>query len=323
LTLQEEIAGEDAPLRLSHDRVLEALRRLSDGNAQGVVDELSQVYEDILEGVSVTNDLPTEAVATQILEKEFLKHFAFEKKEDWAPKQEAAYRDDMDKNATLCSIDDFKGLVTQWVHDNKPYFQSAYLSWLLTILRLLIDFADETLRSSGDRNLFKVFYFNFSKAVTLTAGRPAVLFPDDSAEMSSILEREEGVTLEKFAREKCLTYFERLFDIPLRLSRRRLIEFYFMTKLNHLNKAELDLILTRHRFQCLGADDLLIVRCCDIGKTSPTPTRDDFIDLLVESRNTLGQKLGKGRRAMAFHWPITEKLFRWKYPRFDNERPVS
>lgn len=306
--LQKESSNKGTVFDLNRNKVLEVLCKSSDGNAQEIAQELSQVYENILESANATSTLLGESAATQILETEFLAHFAFG--EDLT--LGARLQSQSGKNSALRSPSDFKEWVRQWVHANEPFFQSAYLSQLLVILSLLIDFAVEISKSSNEQNLFKVFYFNFSKSVTLTDEDPCISFPSDIPEMESTLQYEKGVTLEKFAREKCLIYFERLFNIPLRLSRRRLIEFYLMTRLNHLSQTELDFILTRHRFLGLGEDDFAVIECFKRCKTSLIQTMDGFVDCLIDSKNSLNCLPRLRREAATSNWPITEKLFSWK-----------
>jgi hypothetical protein len=314
LELQGEITADAFAWRTSRDRVLEALRGTPDGCTRVLADELSLIYEDIV-GHLAELDAHTEdpalrpsqrAVVTERIERSYRGDF----------ESILTYVDGSESNGIQHTPQSLKIQITQWAQDNSLYLKTAYLSGLLTVVGLLIDFAVRAARTDEEQNLFKLFYFYASRAVT---GSPKERveaqssFPADIDKMASVLVYEEGVAFERFAREKCLTYFERLLDVPSRLSRRRLIEFYLLTQLQHAQQQKLDFILTRHRFRGLeeGDGDELLLRFFKACAEKPPQSALQFAEALAAFR-TRSCRLPQERQS-AVDWPVHEKLFRWKY----------
>jgi hypothetical protein len=319
LILQEEVISGASEWRIGRNRVLEALRRSSDGDARDLADKLSLIYEDVVGYLGALSDKSAdprplqETVVTQMIEERYLISFktAFTHESSWKP-----------DNAEQ-TLQDLKAQITQWTRDSKPYLQAAYLSGLLTVVKLLIDFAVNNAKADGKQDIFKLFYFTSSRAVTPPASLEKGVeekdsFPEGIAEMTSILTYEEGEALERFAREKCLIYFERMLDLPTRISRRHLIEFYLLTRMQHSKQQELDFILARHRFRELGEGDEMLLHFFDACARNPPKTSEHFAKALATFKGRLyrSHHLPHGEQP-ALDWPVQEKLFRWKYCRKD------
>jgi hypothetical protein len=315
LMLQEEVISGASEWRIGRNRVLEALRRSSDGDARDLADKLSLIYEDVVGYLgALSNESASlrplqEVVVTQMIEERYLMSF-----ESTFTHENIGKPDNTER-----ALQDLKAQIAQWTRDSKPYLQAAYLSGLLTVVKLLIDFAVSNAKTDGKQDIFKLFYFNSSRAVTPIAPLEKEVeeegaFPENIAEMTSILTYEEGEAFERFAREKCLIYFERMLDAPTRISRRHLIEFYLLTRLQHAKQQELDFILARHRFRELGEGDEMLLHFFDTCAKNPPKTSEHFAQALATFKGRLcrPRRLPHGEQP-ALDWPVQEKLFRWKY----------
>jgi hypothetical protein len=310
LELQEEIAAGAFLWRAGRDRVLEVLRLSPDGNARTLADDLSLIHEGIIGYMEGLDDRDTasrssrETAITQMAEESY----------QGSLRPALIYGTDGQPDDEKRLLQDIKAQITQWAHDNRPYLQAAYLSGLLTVTGLLIDFAIETTKANGEQDIFRLFYFNSSRAVTTCReGRPGAegSFPENITKMTSVLAYEEGVAFGRFAREKSLAYFERLLDAPSRISRRRLIEFYLLTRLHHSRQQELDFILARHHFCELGEGDEMLLRFFRTCDENPPEDSTRFAEALARFK---AQNCRPSReKHPALDWPIQEKLFRWKY----------
>jgi hypothetical protein len=340
LSLQKEIVPAAFPWQSSRDKILEALRQPPDGDALALADNLSLIYEEIagylrrLDGGGAagngaggggssssgsrvmtgsgavtgsananarTPHFSQDVVFTRTVEDAYLGSF----------RSTFTSEGDGGTAGSLPELQDIKTQITQWARDNRFYLQTAYLSGLLTVVRLLIEFAVSVAKTNDEHGLFELFYFNASRAVTAfpEGEHPAkAAFPENVAEMASILLYEEGVAFGRFAREKCLTYFERMLEVPSRLSRRRLIEFYLLTQMQNSRRQSLDLLLARHHFRELGEGDEALLHFFETCTEDPPKTAARFAEALAVFRQQgLCPPGGKT------NWPVQEKLFRWKH----------
>ena len=219
-------------------------------------------------------------------------------------------------------VDMLKDNLRQWVLENSSYFQAAYFSRLLALLKHLISLMTDMATQPGQTNFFKQWFYLCSLAVSgsphmnnnrlssSTNGgvKRANSFPVNTAQMADILWHAEGADFGGYAKEHCLLYLERIFDVERHLSRRTLIEYYLLVRLHHTKKSELETLLHNLRFKGLDAtDDELLVNFLNSVEVS-SGTYNEAIDFAVDLADCTALP-----HAKEHGWPIREKLFYWDY----------
>jgi len=157
------------------------------------------------------------------------------------------------KQTGAAGIAETKERLQAWALTKQPFFRAAYLSWFLTITGLLAGFASRSQQEGSGEGLYADWYYSFSSLLAEEEG--AADFPADVYAMEDAYTYEEGEEFSRFVKEKCLTYFGRLYDAPLRLARSRLLEFAWVARGGQISREELDAFLTRHSFRPLESGE--------------------------------------------------------------------
>jgi hypothetical protein len=279
----------EAPDSGDADRPLDDLRRrILDALAEGrrpagdLADQLCLIYEDALDELRrrTAGDDPEPAAprpATRLLE------------DSW--RREAP--------AWPSGAAEARAAVRDWALRQRSLFQAAYLSWCLTVLRLLVDHATDSAKATAPAAgppLTTRFYHLAARAAT-----PGAVFPCDLADMADTLWYEEGVDLDDRAREVCLVYLGRLLDVPSRVSRGRLAEFYLLARSHHGSLPELNLYLQRHGFAALTPHDGWLPALLDDHARRPATSPEAFAARVAAASGRPGATTR------------VDKLFRWKH----------
>jgi hypothetical protein len=279
-------AGTGRRLAVGRRRILDALTEAGQ-SASDLADQICLIYEETWDQLNqLTADWSTDRLGPEA-----------------APARSATLLlEDSWRQAAPAWPDDLAGAqvaVRDWALQQGPLFQAAYLSWYLTVLRLLVDhildFSRAAATTAGGPPLLTRFYYLAARAASADPG-----FPSNLAEMADILWYEEGENLDERARKVCLVYIGRLLDVPGRVSRGRLAEFYLLTRSHHGSLPELNFYLQRHGFTALSPDDGWLPALLADQVRQPAGSPEVFAAQVAAAS---GNGAGGG----------IDKLFRWKY----------
>jgi len=237
----EEVVQDSVITDSYTEKVLAALCS-SNPDPKSLASALSLVYEEALNKlIEMLPELPPEALVTKMIE------------ECWNQDKSCFLPIERSDN----SVEELKTSIRNWAISNRSYFCTAYLSWFLMILNLLISNATAATKETKTNDYFIDWYFGFSKI--LATKERIRSFPKDVLVMRDKFEYEEGESFAAFTKKKAVTYFSRLLDAPMRASRSKLIEYWFAASIDPDNIEELNDLLERHLFRPLDEKEEIVV----------------------------------------------------------------